>query len=1488
MNSQGVYCDALTDDVLHNIHNRESLIDRLEKLHRESSLARGNRIQRLLYGIHNSSLAVVEATTAWNQSKQHEWYRRKNIEHHVLSTTADDDPVTTRNQIIGERCPFNIFVWNGDNYLKKMLSDLDFIRDIPEAFSFLGSSTVYHRNPFLLPIGIDDIVFRGTASVVNLPWKDVNIHRVQQAAFVILLDEYHREVAASRNALSVSENNRGDSIYTNRRDAMNSARFYPPELNVGDLTACANMVDPPATTVVAVCCAQLLLNCVDEDITDNLIFLTKTIVLKICRLPLNGLVRRARSFNPLQRHDPNMIKIVYAFVMHEKMDPDSMVDTSNEIVYLSMWLRTVVKRHGEIVFASNISVSADKVIAELEADNQRRVIKTKELNVRASVVKSPSPCDINKENEDNCRNVAVQTEDVAKEPINFNSKASCSSSGSSHLVPIPIAITVDLIEGSPTVYINGGGGLDVANTLTQGDVVRIYDAHESMDWKISEPPMIHSDGRVAFTLSSAYCHARLEAKAKQTRDDTINRLCYPYRKEYGSPSKNETVSEEYVSHHDVASDMQSSFRSPLHVREAKLWKLVPQGKDSRPEWRRAYDDGSVPWTNDNAGSNNHDKHFRVRVSLEMVERSCKDLPYPLRQCVHQQRVNYFEGVPLSTVIDEAFHAVCRWHPKGTLIDNVKWAKLSRQMRFLSSIKNAKHEIDMAFVRHNNYRKLDLSRFHAIFEDIASIQHPSLPIEEALAKVVWSSVVMIPDVNSMMWREAKIMAINVEAKRVCAQMRIAALVRKDIQIAKYLTAKRAAIVIAKNIRQFLAHVLVARILKAIRDDEDYRLQSKCAAIVQTSWRRFFWRSRFLCHQKRRIEDERRAIAALRDKLREKRQRERCSIVYREVIRIDATIVNVTLHFRDETSFREDVSMLLKVYVPSTKETFAFNLEEAAIRECLEKALSSPGYLSWDEMLKPCALQALPKRLILRVVRGRPIFLFSRRNIVEKGLLVKKIALRAADEMFILSIFRSPHDIVFCTYQPSTRARMRTKLPISKLLEWLIDTPPSKEENLHLLKLDLQPKLIEWLVKRVVIRRNPNNSDMQLLLQFEAEEERVIMLVIKVQAQWRRLRSLQSAKEATFHQYEKIFVRESNTYAYRNVHTDERQWAKPKLLRDDDVHDPVDEWRAEETEDGQTYYVNYGTGQSSWLSEEDAARLVQRRYRSKHESDLLGKKIEFPDIVKAMNFIHGARTKYADAPDKLSNLVNYAMVCHCLDKDFAAAKPIYEKAVKQSPNHPLIARAYGIFLLASCQSPHVTSFQTACRLFHDANVSDPNQTMIQSATEIYFRWAMLVDAKNPLSLLNYALLHQCIFKQYDRAEQIYRAALSLDPTNKYVTDNYNHFQNERYPGGVYESNGPPFSVVRRSQVVEERLEWAEWSKMVDPMCPRKGFEEYFFNRFTKITQFEEPDWKSFWVARVARSKIVSGKTTNWIEYYDPRLKLSFFQHFVSKKFTCARPR
>ena len=1473
----------LADDILRHINNREALIQRLETLHREASHSRGNRVQRLLYGIHNASLAVVEAIEAWNVSKQEDWYRRRNLARHIESLAHEPSKAD-------ESCPYNAFIWNEESYLKKMIYDLDFVRDIPEAINLFGSERIFHRNPFLLPYCIDEIVGETEHSSAT-PWKDVNLHRVCKASFLILLDEFH----INRDTTDMLP--------------LTAAKFLPPSINTQELSALHVMSYPPAAAVVALCCGHLILDTVEADVTNKLIFFTKSIMLKIFRHPLVDFVEKAKSFNPLRNVDNSLIKIVAPFVMNDTLKPELQNNMPEQIVYLLIWLRVLVSRSINQCKIGNTSKSANKIILELESDHQRHSSQFKGC---MSSTKETCAVHDERDKENACVNVSVQTEvfpdendaDAADSSANFEASAMGAlekflddkRSPLAQQNPFPVEVTVNITEGSRVVVVNGVE--KAVNKLQRGDTIRIYDAHESSDWKLSNDPTL-SDDTISFCLTEVYDHSKIIAQEKRSKANTLNRLCYPYKKDTvdeggnRAPGVISTANEDAFRH--VASDKTQSTHSPLHIRQARIWKLIPSDEDNRPQWRREYDNGDIPWVDEYIGSSKCERHFRVSVPLEVTEQDCRDWPYLLddEQYIHRQRLHYFEHVPLSDVIDEAFRAVCRWHPKGTLVDNVKWAKLSRKMQFLPNVKNSQHEIDMAFVRHNRDRKLDQQRFHAIFEDIASIQHPSMPTRDALTKVIWSSIVMLPDVNAMMWRESKEMAIHEEAVRVCAQIRIAAFVRKILQFARYKDAKLSAITIAKNVRRFLSRRFVAKIFKALKDDEQYQQRVKCAIVVQQEWRRFFWRNLFLHHQERVRAERRKQILITHAKLKEERERKLATLVYRDVIRIDATLAVVTIHLQDDAQLRDDASMQLIVYVPTTKRTFFFKLAENDVRECLEKALSSEGKLSWDEMLSERALKELPKRLILRLVRNQPIFIFSRRHLVEKGILVDKRLVRADGDIFILSTFRSPHEFVFNAYQPSKRLHMRTKLKLPKLIEWIHDAMGDEDNQqddsqLSILHPKRQPDLLEWLIKRVLIRKNSLDDKMMILMQFEAEEERVLKLVIKVQAQWRRLRSFRHAKQETLHQYEKIFDRENQIYAYRNKLTDQRQKDKPKLLGEDDLENPVDEWRKEETFDAETgqtvcYYANYATGQSSWLSEEEAARLVQRRYRSKHESDLIGKKISFADVVKAMQFIKGARMKYEQDPTKLSNIVNYAMLTHCLDLNFDAARPIYEQAVKLSPNHPLISRVYAIFLLASRQAPHNATFKTACQLLHDADIADRNQTMIRSAAEIYFRWAVLVDARNSLTLLNYALLHQCVYKNYDHAEKLYRAALALDPINELVVENYRLFCYERYPCGAYESSGPPYSVVARSNVVEERLDWAEWRKMIDPLCPRKGFEVFWYNRFTKETRFTTPDWKLNWENRLKRSKWIDGKTTAQSEFYDERTKSSFFYNTYTQEYS-----
>jgi len=754
--------EALAAEILQNVQNRESLISRLDQLHRESSLSRTNRVQRLLYGIHNASLAVVETIEAWNWSKQNdrkrrrEWLRLLN-EGSPEATSSDtgDGEVSEEdeNDARPNSTPVNIFLWNGEHYLKKMLRDLDFLREIPEASSCLGSECPFHRNPFLLPLSVDDLAWYHPIStpkddersrkMATTVWKDVHIGRVRRAAFVVLLDEFHRLNSSPRIDCKISDK---DWIYYPNglsHGVLRSVKFYPPSLTEEDLTQFTSLVDPPAEAIVAIGCARLLLDSVGDDVTNKLLFLTKPILLKLIRLPIADLSKKISSFNPLHRADSKIVRIVYPFVMHERMDPQAMnpAEVSAQMMYLSTWLRGLVSREANVDYARNLTADVGKIFADLDARaNRAKVSKSSKLSnemMLSRATKATTEDDVHKENEHlkPRTNQSVQTDAIQlpvldelpspqKLPKGNNGQG---ASETQQLVPFPISVTVNLTEGSPLVLVNGC--IEAASLLKKSDIVRIYDARESLNWELASDPKL--DDALSFELVSGYDHSKIKAQEAKSRYDALNRLCYPYKKELIVTPVKSTAEHlrafEDPSRH-VASDMDESHHSPLHLRGARIWKLIPKENDTRSQWRVDYDDGIIPWDNCYAGLNAFEEHFRVRMSLDMIEKQCIDSPYPLERAVHQQRIQFFEKVPFLEVIDEAFHAVCRWHPKGTLIDNVKWAKLCRQMRFLSNMKNSKHEIDMAFVRHSDARKLDLVRFHSILDDIASMQHPELTKE----------------------------------------------------------------------------------------------------------------------------------------------------------------------------------------------------------------------------------------------------------------------------------------------------------------------------------------------------------------------------------------------------------------------------------------------------------------------------------------------------------------------------------------------------------------------------------------------------------------------------------------------------------------------------------------------------------------------------------------------------------------------------------------
>ena len=164
-------------------------------------------------------------------------------------------------------------------------------------------------------------------------------------------------------------------------------------------------------------------------------------------------------------------------------------------------------------------------------------------------------------------------------------------------------------------------------------------------------------------------------------------------------------------------------RAPLSFVQLRVWRLVPSRFDKRLDWRKAFDNGFVPWQHFTK-SIIPSAYLRVKVDFANIERQCFDSFSSPNSDVNQQRLHYFEKVSLNEIMMETYTAVCNWHPVSSHIDIFKWAKLARKMKFLSKIKNSNHEVDMAFLRHSCNRRLSVSQFRSVLLDMATLKFPS--------------------------------------------------------------------------------------------------------------------------------------------------------------------------------------------------------------------------------------------------------------------------------------------------------------------------------------------------------------------------------------------------------------------------------------------------------------------------------------------------------------------------------------------------------------------------------------------------------------------------------------------------------------------------------------------------------------------------------------------------------------------------------------------
>ena len=942
------------------------------------------------------------------------------------------------------------------------------------------------------------------------------------------------------------------------------------------------------------------------------------------------------------------------------------------------------------------------------------------------------------------------------------------------MVPVPVYCSVSVTEGS-TKMLALRGRLD--EDLSRGDKLRISHPYYSDDFPLSSDPE-ENFSRHEITLARAYTRSSIEREqmansTNSAREATVKRL-------YSSRERNKSHGQGDKLLSPSPSKSIRKTKIPQSLDDARLWKLVPSDLDHRPPWRRQYDDGIAPPISEITECRKNFHCFGVSLSAVDLNYMCRDVLNP-NSTVHQQRVFYFDRVPLDLVVRETYCTVCKWHPENKTLDIVKWSKLARRMKFLACVSNSNHEIDMAFLRHCHDRKLGLCGFRQVLQNIAAIQYPQCDLLTALKTLLWKTVVMLPHVNQTIWSEAKWMAMAVEGRRVCAQIRLATNYRRTRKRLRYTRMLGAATCIATYWRRMAAIVKKKKIMDRVMQDNLVRRQHASAVALQTEWRRYFCRKKYLNHRLHLMREEEMRREKLRLTVAAIFERRRGKLLMKRAFCFSGVCLGVVVIFNGSV-----VSMKVYEIAKQKRKVFCFNQRQ--LRSLMNGISRCDGSHCWNEMLQPNALEQLLERILVRIVNGQTYIPF-RQGVRGSGILLLTMAIRnQRGGAFALSIYHRPEEYIFRVYDPQSYCSMLYGTSELDLLKWLFEDMKHFRRRCgpctKLQETQKRKELCMWLSKIIYIEEDPKVGFQRILLQREADKERANRLACRVQTLFRSLAARARSRLLLRRDYEKVFDRNYRAYYYTNKTTGAWQWTKPLLLGDDDLDMPNDEWRRIETREADNnnacvYYHNPATGQTSWLCEENAAKLLQRSFR-RFLAVLLGANpSDFATVVRAVTFVRDAEPTYHRNSRGLAHMVNYALICHCFQFDYCQARILYEKALRRCPSHPIIARAYALLLLAMCNGSvggelSKTAIARADSFLLLAEANDRDGRTFRAATEKCFLWAVVVHPYQPRALHNSALLHHLVLRDFSRARRLYRRALVLDPESPEIYRNFQEFE------------------------------------------------------------------------------------------------------------------
>jgi hypothetical protein len=610
----------------------------------------------------------------------------------------------------------------------------------------------------------------------------------------------------------------------------------------------------------------------------------------------------------------------------------------------------------------------------------------------------------------------------------------------------------------------------------------------------------------------------------------------------------------------------------------------------------------------------------------------------------------------------------------------------------------------------------------------------------------------------------------------------------------------------------------------------------------------------------------------------------------------------------------------VYIPKSSQTFKFIIEEHKLRQYMEKELEVEAVGAGELLDKRCLQRVVSARLIIRKaarVGAPPQVIFSKQAMGQRGALVLTTGKIIDGHYFVCKVYETGDDLTITCYHRLTCKLFQAQIGVLALRHWITSDHKAncKDERLKhldppLLSLERKRGYYLWAVDHV--RVDTRKGQFRVLFEIQLAKSRKGQLLIQLQAQWRRAivrNKIRSVYDAFLVKVKQDSSAEATCY-YVDRRTGDSFWEKPRLLGWAELTEqPSHRWvdfayydastpsgvmvRNEETGEDEpepgtwyTHYVNPWTGKYTHLTQDRAARIMQSLVRRKQLMPMLVTREEFKQVVP---FVLQAKDMYEATPTRLLAVINYALVAHIVYMDEPLAKRLYIEAVNLAEANPLVTRAFGFFVLGTCEPPIKVNRERALRLISDAARRDPNHNKFEMAYVLY-RYACLRQPRNVRVLCNRALVDALLYTQNWNAERMMRRALSIAPFEQRVMEIWKYIK-ERFPdrqvlhnapariGGVktFETGKPP-RIIHGRPAYEDPT-WAGWVYIQnDEYGVSKIVGPYWYNPASGEERTKVPEWYEQWTVRRNRSEW-NGLQNGLHHYYDPLTAEYFVYHEIS---------